>query len=75
MSWDWMPGALGFLALLACPAMMFWMMRGGSGQGCHGGAGAPPEREKDREIRALRARLEKLESQVDSEERRRSSAG
>lgn len=59
------------LAVLACPAMMFFMMRGGSHESCHGDGAAPGEGDKDQEIRALKARLEELESRVSSEERSR----
>lgn len=54
--------------LLACPAMMFFVMHGGSGQSTHGGSNPSQESDKDQEIRALKARLEELESRVSSEQ-------
>lgn len=57
--------------VLACPAMMFFMMRGGSHGSSRGNAGGPPEDDEDREIRDLKARLEELESRAASEERSR----
>lgn len=68
MNFDWILAILPWLALLACPAVMFWMMRGmgsRSGQGC--GGVAPPEDNKDQEIRALRARVEELEARARDE--------
>lgn len=59
------------LAVLACPAMMYFMMRGGSHASSHGEGAAPGEGDKDQEIRALKARLEELESRVSSEGRSR----
>lgn len=71
MSLDWILAALPWLALLACPAMMFWMMRGGSGRSCHGDTDAPRDGDKKQEIRALKARLEELGSRTGVEERPR----
>ncbi len=50
------------LAVLACPLIMWWMMRGGYG-GAHGQGGADTEEE----IRALQARLTELESRAAKE--------
>lgn len=48
-----------WLAVLACPVLMFWMMRGMSGGGCHK---RPAEAHAgDEEIRQLKARLAELE--------------
>ncbi len=59
MSLNTLLGILPWLALLACPLMMGWMMRGMRGSGGRGcGGHADP---RDAEIRALKARLERLE--------------
>jgi len=76
MNSEWILAVVPWLAVLACPAIMFWMMRGGSGRSCHGDAGAEGDAEKgqprqgDRaeEIRALKARVEELEARARSEE-------
>lgn len=68
MSLEWI---LLACVVLACPAMMFFMMRGGSHGSSHGNTGGLPEGDKDQEIRDLKARLEDLESRAASEERSR----
>lgn len=64
---------LPWLALLACPVVMFWMMRMSRGQ-CHTQAkeGSQPDRgntdtgaKVDDEIHQLRARLARLEAARD----------
>lgn len=68
MSLEWI---LLACVVLACPAMMFFMMRGGSQASSHGDGAAPGQGDKDEEIRGLKAHLEELQSRVGSEERSR----
>lgn len=71
MSIDIFVAFLPWLALLACPVMMFWMMRGMSGGQCHthakgafqpGVVHADTGERVDGQIRELRARLARLEA-------------
>lgn len=64
MSWEWLLGVAPFLLLLACPLIMWRMMRGmGSGEGCEPQSGENPPREAtlEREVALLRARVADLE--------------
>lgn len=73
MSWELALGFLPFLILLACPLAMWWMMRGMShGESCgkeanpHGEApqaAAVPVEGAEHEIRLLKERLARLESE------------
>lgn len=71
MSIDFFVALLPWLAILACPLVMVWMMRGMSGEQCHPQAksGSRPDIVKsdtgvavDDEIQQLRARLARLEA-------------
>lgn len=70
MTREWLLWALPYAALLACPVMMLWMMRGG-GMGrseedrdpSAGGAEASGSPERDAEIAELRSRLARLEAE------------
>ncbi len=74
MGFTWIYAVVPWLALLACPVFMFWMMRGGmAGGGC--GARRPPVDDEsthqtqheltgastEAEIAQLKAQLAKLE--------------
>ncbi|MGH7557525.1 MAG: DUF2933 domain-containing protein [Gemmatimonadota bacterium] len=72
MSWEWLFVALPFLVVLACPAIMLWMMRGMGRQDSSGrtdedrsaGAGgseASAISAATAEIARLRTRLARLE--------------
>lgn len=65
MSWEWLLGLAPFLLLLACPLIMWRMMRGmGSGEGCEpqsGESGPAREAALEREMALLRARVADLE--------------
>ena len=73
MDITWMYAILPWLAILACPLLMFWMMRGmGHGGGCGShrpttgmrtDAGAPAEDQATDEVAQLKARLARLEAQ------------
>ncbi len=73
MEITWIYTFLPWLALLACPLLMFWMMRGmGHGGGCgsqrptnstHADAGADSRDETADVIAQLKARLARLEAQ------------
>ena len=62
---------LQWLAVLACPLMMLWCMRGLSDRGCHKGstdaegasAGSERQGSSEAEIQALKARLARLEAE------------
>ena len=54
--------ALPWLFILACPLAMWWMMRGMGGGGHGERISAPVNTDAEDELRRLRARLEKLES-------------
>ena len=63
MSMQWLLAILPWLAILACPLFMLWMMRGMHGDdGGNGKKGAegdlPAAREEITELRARLARLE-----------------
>ncbi len=78
MTWEWILVALPWLALLACPLMMLWCMRGMSGGACEkqkqtAGAkdshiGIAAHGSRDEEIAMLRARLARLEAQQNEQE-------
>lgn len=65
MSWEWLLGLAPFLLLLACPLIMWRMMRGmGSGEGCEpqsGESGLGREAALEREVALLRARVTDME--------------
>jgi hypothetical protein len=65
MSWEWLLGLAPFLLLLACPLLMWGMMRGMmSGDGCKGNSGETADSADSalqREVEALRARVADLE--------------
>jgi hypothetical protein len=73
MSWELLVGIVPWLILLACPLTMLWMMGGrshgascGRNDGVHDDGPPPgfaPIRDADAEIRALRARLARLEAE------------
>ncbi|MGH7475698.1 MAG: DUF2933 domain-containing protein [Longimicrobiales bacterium] len=70
MSWEWMIAAvLPWLLILACPAVMWWMMRGRGGGKCHEAGAAEPKEGQTagnadalaREVATLKARLAAVE--------------
>lgn len=73
MDITWLYAVLPWLALLACPFLMFWMMRGmRHGGGCgsqrptdnaRADTGADSRDETADEVAHLKARLERLEAQ------------
>lgn len=73
MTWDWLLWALPFAALLACPVMMLWMMRGGGSGGkdettspASGVEGSGPSASHtEKEIDEPRNRLADLEADRD----------
>ena len=73
MSWEFILGVLPFLILLACPLHMWWMMRHMShGESCGKQrnaeveapeAGVAPAEGADQEIRILKERIARLETE------------
>lgn len=68
MSWEWLLGLAPFLLLLACPLVMWSMMKGMGGMS--GGAGSHADRGGEsgggdaglhREVEVLRARIAEIE--------------
>ncbi len=78
MTWEWILIALPWLAVLACPLVMLWCMRGMSGKSCDkqkqaaGTEGSPgavaAQGSRDGEISMLKARLARLEAQQNEQE-------
>lgn len=62
MTIEWFLALLPWLAILACPLVMFWMMRGMHGGGCDKEQ-APARAHADSEVAQLRQRLARLEAQ------------
>ena len=75
MTFEWLLFLLPWLALLACPVLMFWMMRGMHGGSCGKeqatgsdgtpgpAAGDPRSEDVNPEITQLKQRLARLEEQ------------
>lgn len=70
MSWELITGVLPWLLFLACPLFMLWMMRGMSHSESCGKqpeddgmkAAATPAGGKDEEVRLLKERIARLET-------------
>lgn len=62
MNIEWFLAFLPWLAIVACPLVMFWMMRGMHGGACDKGQ-APARVDADSEVAQLRQRLARLEAQ------------
>lgn len=62
MNIEWFLAFLPWLAIVACPVVMFWMMRGMHGGACDK-AQAPARAVADSEVAQLRQRLARLEAQ------------
>ena len=67
-----LPALLRALAVLACPLMMFWCLRGMGNRGCQKpdppaarppGSGPEGPRDAEAEIQDLKARLARLEAE------------
>lgn len=62
MSWEWLLAVAPLLLLLACPLVMWGMMRAMSGGACHGASDARGgDAGLQREVEVLRARVAELE--------------
>ena len=57
-----------WLAILACPLMMIFMMRGMSGGSCHQKQGAQGPDDTNDQIRQLQARIAELEANHETTE-------
>lgn len=74
MRWEFVLGVLPFLILLACPLHMWWMMRHMShGESCGkksnpegegSKAGVAPTGDHEQEIRLLKERIARLETEL-----------
>ena len=62
MTIEWFLAFLPWLAILACPLVMFWMMRGMHGGACNNEQ-APARADVNSEVAQLRQRLARLEAQ------------